>query len=216
MVDRVVKDFIDTNDFSVAELTGMLDLIRLLKDADRDGCVPELLARRSLGMIFEEPSTRTRVSFEVAMVKLGGHALYLRPGEIHLGVRESLGDIARVPSSRSRPHIAVVPTGLLARATCAVISGTSTPTRERTDISCSSGISRDSHVPARLDHDPDNDSQTPSFPTESSLGEVAVRGRVSPASQPAGGSRGRRTENREVAGCRDVKPGSRLRRVRNP
>ena len=98
MADRIVKDFIDINDFSVAELTGMFDLIRLLKDADRDSCVPELLARRSLGMIFEEPSTRTRVSFEVAMVKLGGHALYLRPGEIHLGVRESVGDTARVLS----------------------------------------------------------------------------------------------------------------------
>jgi putrescine carbamoyltransferase len=92
------RDFLDTNDFSVEELTSMLELIRLLKDADAVGCVPELLPRRSLGMIFEEPSTRTRVSFEVAMVKLGGHGLYLKPGEIHLGVRESVGDTARVLS----------------------------------------------------------------------------------------------------------------------
>jgi putrescine carbamoyltransferase len=92
------KDFLDTNDFSIAEITSMLELISLLKDADRAGCVPELLPRRSLGMIFEEPSTRTRVSFEVAMAKLGGHAIYLKPGEIHLGARESVGDTGRVLS----------------------------------------------------------------------------------------------------------------------
>lgn len=90
------RHFLDTNDLSRAELEEVLELTRLLKEADRDGCVPELLRRRSLAMIFEEPSTRTRVSFEVAMVKLGGHALYLKPGEIHLGARESLADTARV------------------------------------------------------------------------------------------------------------------------
>ncbi len=94
-----VKDFIDTQDYTQGELTEVLDLIALLKDADYDGACPELLKDVSLGMIFEEPSTRTRVSFEVAMVKLGGHALYLKPGEIHLGSRESLYDTAKVLSS---------------------------------------------------------------------------------------------------------------------
>jgi putrescine carbamoyltransferase len=93
-----MKHFVDTQDFSRAELEELLELIRLLKEADADGAVPTLLERRSLGMIFEEPSTRTRVSFEVAMAKLGGHALYLKPGEIHLGVRESLYDTAKVLS----------------------------------------------------------------------------------------------------------------------
>ncbi|MEX2107039.1 MAG: putrescine carbamoyltransferase [Solirubrobacterales bacterium] len=93
-----MRHFIDTQDFTRAQLEQLLELIRLLKEADRDGAVPELLPRRSLGMIFEEPSTRTRVSFEVAMSKLGGHALYLRPGEIHLGQRESLYDTAKVLS----------------------------------------------------------------------------------------------------------------------
>ncbi len=91
-------NFIDTQDFSRQELEELLGLIRLLKDADRDAAVPQLLSHRSLGMIFEEPSTRTRVSFEVAMAKLGGHALYLKPGEIHLGGRESLYDTAKVLS----------------------------------------------------------------------------------------------------------------------
>lgn len=93
-----LRHFIDTQDLSREELLRIMDLIRLLKDADKAGACPRLLQGASLGMIFEEPSTRTRVSFEVAMAKLGGHALYLRPGEIHLGVRESLKDTARVIS----------------------------------------------------------------------------------------------------------------------
>jgi putrescine carbamoyltransferase len=93
-----MKHFIDTQDFSRDELEGLLGLITLLKEADYEDAVPPLLRNRSLGMIFEEPSTRTRVSFEVAMSKLGGHALYLKPGEIHLGQRESLFDTAKVLS----------------------------------------------------------------------------------------------------------------------
>lgn len=93
-----MRHFIDTQDFDRTELEELLALIDLLKEADRESSVPTLLTRRSLGMIFEEPSTRTRVSFEVAMAKLGGHALYLKPGEIHLGARESLYDTAKVLS----------------------------------------------------------------------------------------------------------------------
>lgn len=93
-----LRHFIDTQDFAQWELRRILELIRLLKDADQVGACPKLLAGASLGMIFEEPSTRTRISFEVAMTKLGGHALYLRPGEIHLGVRESVKDTAKVIS----------------------------------------------------------------------------------------------------------------------
>lgn len=93
-----LKHFIDTQDYSKAELLDIIELTRLIKAADKQGCTPRLLADASLAMIFEEPSTRTRVSFEVAMTELGGHALYLKPGEIHLGVRESLYDTAQVLS----------------------------------------------------------------------------------------------------------------------
>jgi putrescine carbamoyltransferase len=124
----MVRHFLDTNDFSLEELGQLLELTRLLKEADRDGCVPDLLHERSLGMIFEEPSTRTRVSFEIAMVKLGGHALYLKPGEIHLGERESLHDTAKVLSRmcdvlmcRAWKHETV--TELARHATVPVING---------------------------------------------------------------------------------------------
>src|SRR5512139_1099659 len=93
-----LRHFIDTQDFTKGELLDIIQLTRMIKEADRQGCTPKLLQDASLAMIFEEPSTRTRVSFEVAMTELGGHALYLKPGEIHLGVRESLYDTAKVLS----------------------------------------------------------------------------------------------------------------------
>ncbi len=125
-----VKHLIDTRDFDPVELRELLELIALLKAADRDGAVPQLLRGRSLAMIFEEPSTRTRVSFEVAMSKLGGHALYLKPGEIHLGARESLYDTAKVLSrmcdvieARTLKHATVE--GLACDAEVPVINGLS-------------------------------------------------------------------------------------------
>ena len=93
-----IRHFIDTQDFSKQELLELIELTRMIKAADQQGCTPKLLQDASLAMIFEEPSTRTRVSFEVAMHELGGHALYLKPGEIHLGVRESIYDTVKVLS----------------------------------------------------------------------------------------------------------------------
>ena len=90
--------YLDTQDLGPDTLRRQMQLVRLLKDADRRRACPELLRDASLGMIFEEASTRTRVSFEVAMTKLGGHALYLKPGEIHLGQKENIADTARVLS----------------------------------------------------------------------------------------------------------------------
>jgi putrescine carbamoyltransferase len=123
-----VQHFLDTQDFSKQELLDMLELIRLIKEADKQGATPKLLQDASLAMLFEEPSTRTRISFEVAMTELGGHALYLKPGEIHLGVRESLSDTARVISrmvdvivARTLKHETML--GLAAAATVPVING---------------------------------------------------------------------------------------------
>ncbi len=123
-----LKHFIDTQDFSKSELSEIIQLIRLIKAADKQNCTPKLLADASLAMIFEEPSTRTRVSFEVAMTELGGHALYLKPGEIHLGIRESLYDTAKVLSrmcdgimARTLKHDTIL--GLAKYATVPVING---------------------------------------------------------------------------------------------
>ncbi len=90
--------YLDTQDLGPDTLHRQMELVGLLKEADRHHACPELLIDASLGMIFEEASTRTRVSFEVAMTKLGGHALYLKPGEIHLGEKENIADTAQVLS----------------------------------------------------------------------------------------------------------------------
>ncbi|MGL4647441.1 MAG: ornithine carbamoyltransferase [Mycoplasmoidaceae bacterium] len=93
-----LKHFIDCNDLSQKEVFEIFDLMRMLKKARYNGAVPELLKNKTLAMIFEEPSTRTRVSFEAAMTLLGGHAQYLKPGDIHLGSKESFYDTAKVLS----------------------------------------------------------------------------------------------------------------------
>lgn len=123
-----LKHFLDTQDFTRNEILEVIDLIGMLKEADHQGFTPKLLADASLAMIFEEPSTRTRISFEVAMTELGGHALYLKPGEIHLGVRESIYDTAQVISrmvdvimARTLKHETILK--LAAGATVPVING---------------------------------------------------------------------------------------------
>ncbi len=91
-----MKDLISIGDLSTEEIYRLLDLARELKEEWKRGGNRPLLAGKSLGMIFQKPSLRTRVSFEVAMYHLGGRALYLSPQEIQLGVRESVADVARV------------------------------------------------------------------------------------------------------------------------
>jgi putrescine carbamoyltransferase len=123
-----LKHFVDTQDYSKEELLDIIKLIRMIKEADQQRATPKLLEGASLGMLFEEPSTRTRISFEVAMTELGGHALYLKPGEIHLGARETVYDTSKVISryvdcimARTLKHATV--TELAATATVPVING---------------------------------------------------------------------------------------------
>ena len=90
------KDFLDIIDYSPKELLNLLDLaIQLKKEYEQGGNAP-VLKGKVLAMIFQKPSLRTRVSFDMAMRHLGGDALYLSPNEIGLGQRESIADIARV------------------------------------------------------------------------------------------------------------------------
>ncbi len=93
-----MKDFIAVSDYSSQELQEMLDLAERLKKEYKAGGNPPLLKGKVLAMIFQKPSLRTRVSFDMAMRHLGGDALYLSPSEIGLGKRESIADIARVLS----------------------------------------------------------------------------------------------------------------------
>src|SRR6266850_7171911 len=80
------------------EIFDILDRAARIKTSFKAGAVRSTLSRRALAMIFEKPSTRTRVSFEVAMHQLGGHALYLSPKDIQLGRGETIADTARVLS----------------------------------------------------------------------------------------------------------------------
>lgn len=96
---KKLKHLVDTIELSKDEIVDICNLIKTLKEASKLKAVPKLLNCASLAMIFEEPSTRTRISFEVAMAELGGHALYLKPGEIHFGSYEALNDMTKVISS---------------------------------------------------------------------------------------------------------------------
>lgn len=93
-----MKHFLDVSDYTPAELQDILDLaIRLKKEYFAGGNAP-IFKGKVLGMIFQKPSLRTRVSFDMAMRHCGGDALYLSPNEIGLGKREAISDVARVLS----------------------------------------------------------------------------------------------------------------------
>ncbi len=93
---KIIRHFLDLIEVPAADLRGMIETARAIKSRrDRS---ERLLAGKTLAMIFERPSTRTRVSFEVAMRQLGGDAMLLTAEEMQLGRGETLADTARVLS----------------------------------------------------------------------------------------------------------------------
>lgn len=94
-----MKHFLELSSLSTDEVRALFELIEHLKREWRAGGNRPVMAGKVLGMVFQKPSLRTRVSFEVAMLQLGGSALMLGPQEIGLGKRESVPDVARVLSS---------------------------------------------------------------------------------------------------------------------
>ncbi|MBP9816225.1 ornithine carbamoyltransferase [Candidatus Woesebacteria bacterium] len=94
-----IRHFLSITDISKDELLTILDLSAQLKKEIYNGKRnEEVLKNKSMLMIFEKPSLRTRVSFEIGMTQLGGHALYLAPADIGMGTREEPRDVAAVVS----------------------------------------------------------------------------------------------------------------------
>jgi ornithine carbamoyltransferase len=89
------RDFLALTDCSRAELEEILSLAADMKRELKEGHRPPLLAGRTMAMIFEKPSLRTRTTFEIGMTQLGGYAVYLTPSDIRIGERESVADVAR-------------------------------------------------------------------------------------------------------------------------
>lgn len=92
------RDFLSFKDWSRDDLDSILKRAIELKDMQRKGIVYHPLTGKTLAMIFEKSSTRTRVSFEVGMFQLGGHAIFMSPRETQIGRGEPVKDTARVLS----------------------------------------------------------------------------------------------------------------------
>ena len=92
------RDFLDVTDFTSEEIWQVLRLAADLKRKQKKGRAHLVLKGKTLAMIFQKPSTRTRISFETGMFQLGGLGIYISPDEMGLGKREAVADVARVLS----------------------------------------------------------------------------------------------------------------------
>ncbi len=90
----MVRHLVKLSDFTSEEIHDLLDVARHLKLEVRAGVRHDMLVGKTLAMVFQKPSLRTRVSFETGMWQLGGQAIYLGPADIKLGQRETTEDIA--------------------------------------------------------------------------------------------------------------------------
>jgi ornithine carbamoyltransferase len=126
----MARHFLDLLDLSPKEARRLIDRSLELKRDEERRRRPPLLSGRTLGLLFEKPSLRTRVSFEAAIARLGGNAIFLRGEDVGLGIRESVADFARVLSQyidalavRTFAHATVV--GLAESGTIPVINALS-------------------------------------------------------------------------------------------
>jgi ornithine carbamoyltransferase len=122
------RDLISIFDLTKEDIYEIFELSAKMKDAVKKGVEHKMLKDKTLAMVFEKPSLRTRVTFETGMTQLGGHAIYLAPQDIQLGKRESVSDVAQnlsrwVDLVMARVFAHKTVTDLAASATVPVING---------------------------------------------------------------------------------------------
>src|SRR5574337_1028732 len=89
------RHLVTLDDVTPGDVQDLFELAASLKAKQRQGTPHPLLQGKTLAMVFEKPSLRTRVTFEAGMTQLGGHAIYLAPADIRVGKRETVKDVAR-------------------------------------------------------------------------------------------------------------------------